>query len=144
MVYERYATEEQILRSQAVEALRKYEEELFGKVKAIEVPKEMSINDRPKEKMIRLTPEQLVDLTEEDKQIALWTQQTGAEIDRDHQRFLEEAKAEQAAANERVRRFIAEGSQEGMLGLADAQAKFDHEVHQELDLRYQKGKKSKT
>ena len=62
-----------------------------------------TIKGQPKVKMIRLNPEQLVDLTEEDEQRILWTQQTGAEIDRDQQRFLEEAKAEQAAANERVR-----------------------------------------
>ena len=81
--------------------------------------------------MIRLTPEQLVDLTEEDEQIILWVQQTGAEIERDHQRFLGEAKAKQAAANERVRRFIAEGNQEGTRELADAQTRFDRKVHQE-------------
>ena len=94
MVYEKYATEEQIFRSQAVEALRRYEEQVLGKVKDIEVPVEVSTIRRPKVKMLRFTPEQLVDIAEEDERRIVWMEQTGAEIDRDRQIFVEEATAE--------------------------------------------------
>ena len=88
--------------------------------------------------MIRFSAEQLVEISEEDERRIVWMEQTGAEIDRDHQRFIEESRAQQATANENIRRFILEGNTEGLAELAQAQTQFDHNVRRELDLRYQR------
>ena len=65
-------------------------------------------------------------------------EQTGEAIDQDHLRFVEEARLQQSAYNENVRRFIQEGNHEGLSQLAEAQTKLDHQIHRRLSEHYAK------
>ena len=141
MAYEKYATEEQTLKIKAVEALRRHEQQLFGKVKDIEASSEEAKQNRwsrPKVKMMRLSADQLAGSIEEDDRRLAMMEQEGAEIDKAHQRFIEESRAEQEIANAHLRRFIREGNTEGVNELAQAQTKFDHKVHKRIDERYKR------
>jgi hypothetical protein len=65
---------------------------------------------------------------EEHEEKIQWMEQTGEEVDRDHGRFIEEARLRRTANNENVRRFISECNQEGLAQLAEVQARLDHYV----------------
>ena len=70
MVYKRYATEERNLQIQAVEALRRHEEQLFGRVKDIDLPHEEPRQgrwSRPSVKMLRMSADQLTRQLEEEE-----------------------------------------------------------------------------
>ena len=92
---------------QAIEALRRHEEKLFGKVKAKELPPEEQRQGRwlrPRIKM-RLSTDQLSKEFEEERKIER-IEQIGELIDRDHSRFTEEARARQAAHNGNIKKSI--------------------------------------
>jgi len=132
--YQRYADEIRELRIQAVEALRTHEEQLFGKVKDIESHEEPRTERWKKSqsgqsiKMLKVTTDRLTKQLEEHEEKIQWMEQTGEEVDRDHGRFIEEARLRRTANNENVRRFISECNQEGLAQLAEVQARLDHYV----------------
>ena len=64
--------------------------------------------------MMRLSARQLVeDIDEDDRRLARM-EQKGVEIDEDHQRFIDESRAQQEIINVNYRKFIQEGDIERM------------------------------
>ena len=106
-VYEAYATVEATLRAQAVEALRKHEAQLFGKVKEVAVEESKEIDEDTKSgrwtrakimvKMIR-EPQQrgLDDDIDADDQRLADIERRGTLLDEEPRRLKEEDRAEQA------------------------------------------------
>ena len=80
---------------QAVEILRRHEEQLLGKVKDMDLPQEPRQGrwSRPSIKMLRMSVDQLTAKIEEESKI-LWVEQTGELIDRDHLKLVDEARAQ--------------------------------------------------
>ena len=90
------ATEERKLRVQAVEALQRHEEQLFGKVQDIILPTEEPRTgrwSRPSVKMMKVDNDQR--MTDEEEEIVIQRiERAGEANDQEHQRFIQYARTE--------------------------------------------------
>ena len=150
---EAYGDLERQLRAQAVEALRRHETQLFGKVKdvIIEEPKEIDEEVRSgrwtrakiKVKMIR-GPQQrgLDDDIDADDQRLADIEQRGRLIDEEYRRLKEEDRAESARNKQRYEVAKGNDDKDALIVLSYDQINFDLQMKEKPEPVYQKEKRS--
>ena len=135
-MYERYAEQERALRIQAVNLLRRHEENMFGKIKDIETGEsEESITKRPRINMMKV--ERQPDHEDVDQQIRELIEK-GEAITRDFDLTQEEYKMKQRRFNVRHKELVGQFHKKeipchkDLLDLSHEQINFDAERREKI------------